>query len=91
MPSTDPALDCYCRLPVVLLAWVNALQLGRRDLALVLANRKSKISLPGLFDLVSCATESNGAETIGGFSCLFAEMPHLCVFQTEKVGKWGTL
>lgn len=59
----------------MMLAWVRGLLLGREDLALV----------AGAFGRVSCLMESNGVDAIGGFSCLFEAMPHLCTFETREV------
>ena len=59
----------------MMLPWVRALVLGRKDLALVV----------GAFGHIKCVMESYGAEDVGGFSCLFAAMPHLCIFQSNEV------
>lgn len=74
----------------MMLPWVNALLLGRRDLALVLT-KSNRQSQPGVFDLVTCVMESNGAESISGFTCLFEAMPHLCIFQQYGVSKGDKL
>lgn len=64
-----------------MLRWVNGIVRGQNDLALILGDDKNN-----RFDLVKCVDESNGLQTVDGFSCIFESLPHVCVFNTKEVG-----
>lgn len=64
----------------MILPWLAAVLDGRNDIALILDESPDG----GHFDLVKCFEESDGIEA-NGFSCIFAPMPHVCVFRTIKV------
>ena len=75
----------------MMLPWVNAIVNGRKDLAFLMVNdRWAKVQREA-FDQVQCLEESNGVEAIGGIACLFAPMPHVCIFRTLKVGMYNTV
>ena len=67
----------------MMLPWLNAIGYGRKDLALVTADKGEKRDF---FDRVKCLEASNGV-VAEGFSCIFEPMPHVCFFRTHKVSR----
>lgn len=59
--------------------WMEARINGNSDVAVI-------ASTEVLFNRTTCKEASNGKETRAGWPCIFAEMPHLCYFDDEKVG-----
>ncbi|CAM9383799.1 unnamed protein product [Ectocarpus sp. 6 AP-2014] len=61
----------------MLLVWANAILEGRNDASVITQTGR-------YFSRTTCDVESNGVETRGGWNCIFAAVPHLCAFDSDK-------
>ncbi|CAM9879742.1 unnamed protein product [Ectocarpus sp. 8 AP-2014] len=61
----------------MLLVWANAILEGRNDASVITQTGR-------YFSRTTCDVESNGVETRGGWHCIFAAVPHLCAFDSDK-------
>ncbi|CAM9619263.1 unnamed protein product [Ectocarpus fasciculatus] len=61
----------------MLLVWANAILEGRNDASVITQTGR-------YFSRTTCDVESNGVETRGGWHCIFAPVPHLCAFDSDK-------
>lgn len=57
--------------------WIDAILEGRDDVAVVLDTDQ-------LFRWTTCSSASNGTETGHGWPCVFAPVPHLCMFHSRQ-------
>lgn len=65
----------------LLLQWAEGLASDRKDLAIIFDR-----DWPW-FEQTTCEDASGGAETSGGWHCIFKRMPHLCIYDDEQVGR----
>lgn len=79
---------CRCHRPgmssALLLQWAEGLVSGRKGIAVIFDSNRP------WFEQTTCEEASGGVETIGGWRCIFQEMPHLCIFDNRQVcGRLG--